>query len=114
MYNNVRKISSKYFPAFIFGALFFLVTNISSANYSSHYNFYKTLTAIRDTVPLINLSNVEIARDTSFQKTDTIDNNLLHEVLYNSMGSGADTFDMKISKDSIDAPINYSAADSIV
>ena len=114
MYNNVRKISSKYFPAFVFGALFFMVTNISSANYNSHYNFYKTLTATSDTVPLIDLSNVKIVRDTSFQKTDTIDNKLLHEVLYYSMGSRADTFDIKISKDSIDAPINYSAADSIV
>jgi LPS-assembly protein len=114
MYTNVRKISSKFFPAFIFGALFFLVTNISNANYYYYHNFYKTLTASVDTVPSIDVSKTGIRRDTPFIRTDTIDDDLLHEVLRSSMRSITDTFDVKISKDTLDAPISYSAADSIV
>ncbi|HEY4876009.1 MAG TPA: putative LPS assembly protein LptD [Puia sp.] len=114
MYNNVRKITLKYFPVLIFGALFLLVTFIGKANYHHHYNFYKNLTAITDTVPLIDISKLSIAIDASFKKTDTIDDNLLHEVLSNKFGELTDTFSVKLSKDSIDAPVHYSASDSIV
>jgi LPS-assembly protein len=114
MYNNVRKITSKYFPVLIFGALFLLVTFIGKANYHHHYYFYKNLTDIRDTVPFIDVSKLSIAKDTSFKKTDTIDDNLLHEALSNKFGELTDTFNVKLSKDSIDAPVHYSASDSIV
>ncbi|HLY70050.1 MAG TPA: hypothetical protein VKR53_10010, partial [Puia sp.] len=114
MYKNVRKITSKYFQVLIFAALSFFVTFISKANYHSHSNFYKNLTDKTDTVPFIDVSGYGIATDTSFKKTDTIDDNLLHEVLSNKFGELTDTFNVKLSKDSIDAPIHYSASDSIV
>ncbi|SRR5579871_3943800 len=115
MYNKARKITSKYFPVLIFGVLFFFVTHSSTANYSPYHNFYKIFTPQQDTVPFKDISNYEIIRDTiPYKRTDSIDNKLLHEVLNYSFGETIDTFEVKISKDSLDAPINYSATDSIV
>ena len=76
MYNYVRKITSKYFPILVLGLVFFLLTFISNANYYSHHNFYKILTAIKDTVPLIDVSGMVISRDSSYKPTDSIDNAL--------------------------------------
>ena len=113
--NNGRKISSKYILALIFTALFFSVTLNSPANYSSHNHFYKTLTAINDTVPSVKQN------DTSIKKIkDTVVKNLKDSLindstnLNDSLTQTTDTFHIKMSKDSIDAPISYTAADSIV
>jgi LPS-assembly protein len=112
--NNGRKISSKYFLALIFTALFFTVTFNSPANYSSHNHFYKTLTAIADTVPLKKQADTSIKKikDTTVKKiTDTLSDDSSE---FKSTEESTDTFHFKVSKDSLNAPINYSAADSIV
>jgi LPS-assembly protein len=106
--NNGRKISSKYVLALIFTGIFFSVTFNSPANYSSRLHFYKTLTAVADTIP------------PGKKQIDTTTKPLLDSLIEDSLGmkdtviQKADTVDFKVSKDSIDAPINYSASDSIV
>src|SRR5579863_8042279 len=96
-----RKTSSKYFLVLIFTVLFFAVTFNSPANYSAHLHFGKILTAITDTVPKIKDT---VLRD-SILKDSTIKDSVFQKT---------DTFEFKISKDSLEAPISYSASDSIV
>lgn len=103
--NNGRKISLKYVLALNFAALFFFITFNCSAHYSSRKGFYKILTPLTDTVPRVSPAPADtvvkdsarkalIAKDTVIQKTDTID--------------------FKLSKDSLEAPIEYTASDSVV
>ncbi|HLX92196.1 MAG TPA: putative LPS assembly protein LptD [Puia sp.] len=114
MHENSPKISLKFFAVLIFEIIFFFVTSIGKANYSATENFYKFLTSGIDTVPLIRLQERPIVKDTSFKPTDTITDKLLNEVVNYRLGDRTDTFNVKFSKDTLDAPINYSAADSIV
>src|SRR3974390_2516453 len=104
--NNGRKISLKLLLALIFATLLFTITIQSSANYSNRKSFYKILTALPDTIPKTKLTEIPDStkkdslnalipsRDTTITKTDS------------------NTF--KISKDSLDAQIEYTAADSVV
>src|ERR1022692_3542016 len=104
MYNG-RKISSKYLLVLIFTVLFFSVTLDSLSNYSSAPRFYKTLTATADTVkPFTQAAKDTVIKDTSIKDTAFRD----------TVIEKTDTFDVKVSKDSLDAPIAYSASDSIV
>jgi LPS-assembly protein len=122
--NTGRKISSKYFLILIFTAVFFSVTLNSPANYSSAPRFYKTLTAIADTVikdkgKEDTSKQVSRKQDTSGQgakKQDTTIKitNVSDTSFKDSVVEKTDTFDVKVSKDSLDAPIAYSATDSIV
>lgn len=77
------------------------LTLLASVNYASGYEFHSTLTAHSDTIPLIDSL---IADTIPLLRPDT--------------GKGAirqtDTIDIKVSKDSLEAPVNYSAADSMV
>lgn len=104
-----RKNSLKYNSAWILSILILITIN-ASANYSHSDNFGKLLTALQDTaIPKISVSDtipsvndslpaikdsLALAKDTAIHKTDTLN--------------------LKISKDSLDAPINYSASDSVV
>ncbi|HEV3252623.1 MAG TPA: LPS-assembly protein LptD, partial [Puia sp.] len=91
--NNGRKIKPKFILQLIFTALFFIVTLNCTANYSYPNRFCKILTAWQDTLPIAAKAKDSLSKDTIIQKTDT--------------------FGLKISKDSLDAPINYSASDSV-
>ena len=92
--NNGRKIKPKFILQLIFTALFFIVTLNCTANYSYPNRFCKILTAWQDTLPIAAKAKDSLSKDTIIQKTDT--------------------FGLKISKDSLDAPISYSASDSVV
>ena len=100
-----RKISSKYILALIFTAIMLSVTLNSPANYSPAAHFCNSLTlpAVANT-PLKLLKDTVI-RDSVQPKDTTFRDTLIQKT---------DTFDIKVSKDSLDAPINYSASDSIV
>lgn len=78
-----------------------VITLLTSVNYASGNEFYTTLTAHSDTIPLI---------DSLI--TDTV------PLVRPDTGIGTirqtDTVDIKVSKDSLEAPVNYSAADSMV
>jgi LPS-assembly protein len=109
---NGRKISSKYILILIFTALFFSVTLNSPANYSPHLRFYKTLASSsgpstpfsmqsRDTVPR---PGGEV-RDGLVKAADTT---------RDSLHRHPDTLGYKISKDTLEAQIDYKATDSAV
>ncbi len=118
--NNGRKISLKYFPVLIFTALFFLVTMKSPANYSHLPIFYKTLTAFEDTSkPLTKAIKDSVIKDTAIKdsllKHATIKDSILSDTSFkDSITETTDTFNVKTSKDSLDAPVAYTASDSIV
>lgn len=76
-----------------------IVTLSVTANYNSDGVFYKSLTAFQDTIP-------KPARDTATRDT-------LRRAA-DSVVQRVDTFDVRISKDSLTAPVNYSASDSAV
>ncbi|HMH34971.1 MAG TPA: putative LPS assembly protein LptD [Puia sp.] len=104
--NNGRKISLKYVLALIFAALFFSITLNSSANYSGHAGFDKTLTAQQDTVPKPTppASADTLAKDSAGIRAEGKDT-IPHQ---------QDTLSYKISKDSLDGAIEYTASDSVV
>lgn len=92
---NGRKNSLKYsIPAILLVALTLLTTDLR-ANYPSYPSFYNSLTAWQDTATRTTKLNDTIPQrgDSSFKKIDT--------------------FSVKMSKDSLDAPVNYDAADSM-
>ena len=101
--NTGRKISLIFFAQRIIAMLILIciLTFPASVNYASGYEFHSTLTAHSDTIPII---------DSLI--TDTIPR------IRPDTGAGAirqtDTIDIKVSKDSLEAPVNYSAADSMV
>ena len=135
MNNNGRKISSKYLLTLIFTAIFFSVTFNSPANYSAVARFCKILTSAADTsrpgasarntssgssrgtdptaatrsdttrpqLPALNTSYTDLSGDTARYS--------LIRVRY---GKNTDTPDYKISKDTLEAEIDYKASDSIV
>jgi len=114
--NNGRKINSKYVPVLIFTALFFCITFAGPVNYSKGHMFCKKLTASTDTVrPGTQLKDKPI-RDSGHHATDTtIKDTVLRDTsLKDTAVTKTDTFSIKASKDSLDAPINYSASDSVV
>ncbi|HTS42868.1 MAG TPA: putative LPS assembly protein LptD [Puia sp.] len=108
--NNARKINLKYVPASIFTALFFVITLGNPAHYSIRPIFCKILTASCDTVK----PNSQASRDTSIKDTVIKDGLLKDTSAKDTAGERKDTLSYKISKDSLEAPISYSAADSVV
>ncbi len=105
---NGRKNSLKQLSLPILLASLLLLTMNMLGNYSITTGFGNTLTALQDTT--------RPKTDTIPNKRDTIpavrDSASLK--LKDSATIKSDTFDVKMSKDSIDAPVHYSASDSIV
>lgn len=99
---NGRKNSLKQLYGWILFISVFLLTSNASANYTSDNFFYNSLTDQQDTtrpvkadtLPKSKDSAALRGKDTSIVKTDT--------------------FSVKLSKDSLDAPVKYSASDSLV
>jgi len=136
-----RKISLKCLLALIFTALFFSVTFNSPANYSSFSRFGKLLAITadtsrpvaprpaHDTIPKDSLTRArELARkdsllrlrDTGLLKIrdTTRKDSPLQDTLFatedTTLRHRSDTFNVKISKDTLDAVIDYKASDSVV
>ena len=110
----LHKFRSKYLFAGLLTAIFFTQTWKSTANYSNLQNFYIALTAQQDTVPQKNKDSLIKrppinAADTS--KTDSLSK---INALADTSIVKIDTFDLKLSKDTLDAPVNYEAEDSVV
>jgi LPS-assembly protein len=121
MNNNGRKISSKYLLTLIFTGIFFSVTFNSPANYPVALRFCKILTSDagvgdttrpvrspgKDTIlpratlpPLVRVTG---EKDTILREADSM-----------LASKRVDTFDYKVSKDTLGAQIDYKASDSIV
>ena len=113
-----RKNNSKYSSPWFLCGLLTLITMFLSSNDASSQKIYKALTpggdtaapktVIKDTLPpaRITNSNDTIPPADSLRLKDTLGTDSLVTV--------TDTLSVKLSKDTLDAPIDYSASDSIV
>ena len=104
--NNGCKISLKYVSALILTFLFFCITLNSSARY--YNNPARFSSEVQDTIPKKNFKN---PRDTVIQDSGMLDTLPFHS---DSVRQQVDTLHIPISKDTLDAPISYSAQDSVV
>ncbi len=102
------KNSLKYNFLLVFLACLLSITHHAAAHYPFSESFYKPLTLlqVRDTVPGKNLRSA----------ADTIPTRLPGDTTgrRDSLTTVNDTFNLKLSKDSLDAPVEYSAMDSMV
>lgn len=106
------KNSLKYNFLLVFLACLLTITHHAAAHYPSSESFYNTLTLLqdgslrRDTVPVIKITAAN----------DTIPVRLPGDTTSprDSLATVNDTFNLKLSKDSLDAPVEYSAMDSMV
>ncbi len=109
----LHKFRSKYLFAGLLTAIFFTQTWKSSANYSYTQNFYTALTPQQDTVP--QKSKDSLIKRSSINATDTLNrDSLSKDALIDTSIIKVDTFDLKLSKDSLEAPVDYEAEDSVV
>ncbi|RYG39820.1 MAG: LPS-assembly protein LptD, partial [Chitinophagaceae bacterium] len=91
------------------------ITTIFSSNDARAQKIYKPLTPRNDTLPanttskdtLPRADSLSTIRDTTAPLSDT-------SKIADSLVSVTDTLNMQLSKDTLDAPIDYSASDSIV
>lgn len=91
---NGRKNSLKQGSAWILFVSLLLITSNVRANYTTDNYFYNSLTSFQDTTKVPKKDTIPTRKDSTIIKTDT--------------------FTVKMSKDSLDAPVNYSASDSMV
>ena len=104
--NNGGKISLKYLSTLILTLLFFCITVNSSARYYDNHN--KSPADASDTIPK---KNIPAIRDTVIRDSAMLDTLPFHS---DSVSLQIDTIHIPVSKDSLDAPIAYSAQDSVV
>jgi LPS-assembly protein len=104
--NNGCKISLKYVSALILTFLFFCVTINSSARYYKSSDRLRI--SIRDTIPKKIISS---PKDSVIQDSAVLDTLPFHS---DSVHLQIDTMHIPVSKDTLDAPITYSAQDSVV
>ncbi|MEO8582946.1 MAG: putative LPS assembly protein LptD [Flavitalea sp.] len=104
--SDERKNSLKYASPWILCIAFLIIAIKVGANRLSPDKFYNHLTTCTDTVP----------KDTLPKLKDTIPKNFVVDslVFKDSSFKKTDTIDLNYSKDSLDAPITYTASDSIV
>jgi LPS-assembly protein len=104
--SNGGKITLKYVSTLIIALLIFCITVNSSAGYSSPTHL------------ISHISNDSIPKKIASSVRDTVpaDSTLEDSLPFgrDSAGLRTDTMHLKVSKDSLDAPITYSAADSVV
>jgi lipopolysaccharide assembly outer membrane protein LptD (OstA) len=109
----LHKFRSKYLFAGLLTAIFFTQTWKSNANYSYTQNFYTALTPQQDTVP--QKTKDSLIKRPSINATDTLKrDSLSKDALIDTSITRVDTFDLKLSKDSLEAPVYYEAEDSVV
>ncbi len=104
--NNKSKGNSKYVVAIALGVMLCSITLFSASNYTTKSFFYSSLTSPADTVP----KKISIKDSSALARIDTsglrdTTGHLIQKV---------DSLEVKVSKDSLDAPITYSASDSMV
>jgi len=104
--NNGGKISLKYLSTLILTLLFFCITVNSSARYYNNHN--KSIYRATDTIPK---KNIPAIRDTVIRDSAMLDTLPFHS---DSLTLQTDTIHIPVSKDTLDAPVAYSAQDSVV
>ena len=110
---RLLKFRSKYLFAGLLTAILFTQTWKTAANYNYTPIFYTALTASQDTVPQQNKDSLNKRLLTN--RPDTLrKDSLLKNIVPDSNINRVDTFDLKLSKDTLDGPVNYEAEDSVV
>jgi LPS-assembly protein len=116
--NTRLKVNLKFHVLWITTVLISTITVIASGNYKAGVKFRTHLTGYSDTVPLRKYNNP----DTLSKLPDTIHeriNNFSDTVPLKATDTAGkiqtiDTLGVKVSKDSLDAPVSYAATDSMV
>src|SRR5687768_6714201 len=96
--NTGRKVSPKNYLLWIVLLLISSITTFGTGNYTNRTIFYNTLTSVQstsDTVP-VRTDSIPGTRDSTIRAQQV------------------DTIGVRISKDSLDAPVSYTASDSMV
>ncbi len=111
---RLHKFRPKYLLAGLLTTIFFTQTWKSAANYNVPGNFYIALTAQQDTVPP--KKSDSLIKRPPINATDTLkrDSLLKSNGLRDTLITRIDTFEVKMSKDTLDAPVEYEAEDSAV
>ncbi|MEO7769289.1 MAG: putative LPS assembly protein LptD, partial [Ferruginibacter sp.] len=113
--NNYNKGKAKYILASMMLALFINETIGSTGHHTFLSEFYKTLTS--DTIPVTPKRKIPLRNSIRSIAIDTMPENI-KDTSGNSgptlIKTVVDTFDFKISKDSLDAPVVYHADDSMI
>src|SRR5438874_2240693 len=104
--SNGRKVNLKIHLAWMIALLISVITLSGSANYVAPQHFYTRLTDLqKDTVPKVIPKGKASTQDTiPILLPDSISKKI----------QKTDTLNLKVSRDSLDAPVNYAAADSMV
>ncbi|MEO6722105.1 MAG: putative LPS assembly protein LptD [Ferruginibacter sp.] len=115
--NNNNKGKAKYILALLVLALFINVTPGNTKGSFEPGWFDKNLTT--DTIPKRSEDTLILRKDNSLVLTDTIPKNKRDSTIIDSTGNDStivvvDTFNVRVSKDSLDAPVVYHADDSMV
>ncbi len=103
-----RKNSLKYSITAILVMVFMTLTANNFSNDTGRHLFYKSLTEDRpNTNEILTYSDtIPVRNDSAIKRNDTIPGR-------DSLINKTDTFSVAMSKDSLDAPVNYEAADSM-
>lgn len=106
------KQQSKFRPKYLYTGIFLIailctLTWKSEAHHLSHLFFCNSLTSYVDTIPPTGKLPGNIQR--KVMESDTIPANDTTPARQR-----IDTFSIKLSKDSLDAPVNYEASDSVI
>jgi LPS-assembly protein len=115
--NNNLKGKAKYISASIVMALIIAVTVGAADKLHLSDQFYKTLTA--DSIPVPRKSKITAPPGRDLIKADSFSTDTLPQKQGSDTGivlqkQKVDTFNFKISKDTLDAPVYYHADDSMV
>lgn len=117
MKNKYRKFKRNYIYTFTSLLLTVAITFIGRAKNHNVVAFDNNLTAIEDTLPPAKDTSIPriSTSDTTKPANDTTRPDIADSLLTDSTKrTKVDTFNVKISKDSVDAPIDYKAKDSMV
>ena len=107
----LRKFTLKYFLAGTLTSLIFCTLTWKTAQAHSPFrNFYSVLTSQQDTIKPI-VKNDSLRNKNKIQG-DSISINSLRDTI--PPKNRVDSFDYKLAKDSLDAPVHYEAEDSVV
>ena len=104
--NNKSKGNSKYIVAIALGVMLCSITLFSASNYTPKAFFYNALTSATDTVP----KKIPVKDSAGLHRTDSAG---IKDTTGERMQK-VDSFEVKVSKDSLDAPVAYAATDSMV
>ncbi len=130
--SNRCKVSLKNFSALSIIAIVFIITTWLNKKHYAGSLLIKSFTEFADTTKIKkNSGGIDTTKksltdttkrrltDTAFQRTDTLNRRINSTALgfsdttkNDSLVQVTDTFNLKLSKDSLDAPISYSASDS--